>query len=94
VGQGRGAHVYLDDELGKLAGMVVSKIHPNRSDRESRADCWQEAYAAGLQALGSAVRSRSRSSHFFLKLAMQSAVYRALRRARRGIRESDLQFDA
>lgn len=89
MGQGRGGHVYADDELGKLAGVVVARVRPNRSDHESVEDCWQTAYAAGLQAAHAARRSRHRTSRQILILAMQTAVYRLLRR-RKDLRESDL----
>lgn len=90
MGQGRGEHRFLRDELGTLAGVVVARIRPNRSDRESLEDCWQTAYVAGLQARHAAERSQQRTSTHFLILAMQTAVYRTLRR-RKDIRESDLQ---
>jgi hypothetical protein len=93
VGQGRGGHVYLDDELGKLADHVVARIHPNSSDREFIEDCLQTAYTAGLLAQHSAQRSQQRTSRHVLKLAMRQAVYRLLRhRSRKVYRESDLQL--
>jgi hypothetical protein len=89
VGQGRGQHIYLDDELGKLAGAVVAQIRPGRSDRESREDCWQAAYVAGLRARASAQRSHAHISYHVLMLKMRDTVYRMLR-ARKEVREADL----
>jgi hypothetical protein len=86
-----GRHVYADDELGRLAGVVVARVRPNRSDRQSIEDCWQTAYAAGLQAVRAAARTQRHTSSHFLFLAMQSAVYRLLHhRGRKEIREADV----
>lgn len=88
--KGRGGHVFHDDELGKLAGAVIAQVQPNRSDRETREECWQTAYVAGLMAQVSAHRSQQQTSRHMLMLAMRSAVYRALHRARKELREADL----
>lgn len=89
--RGRDGHAYTDDELGKLAGAVVCVVRPNSADRETREDCWQAAYVAGLEARRSAARSSATISRQILFLKMQSAVYRLLRKPRVGvIVESDL----
>jgi DNA-directed RNA polymerase specialized sigma24 family protein len=96
VGQGRGGHAHDDDELGRLAGAVIARVRPNRGDRDSVEDCFQEAYLAGLLARRAAHRRQQHTSSSFLFLAMQSAVYRLLRvpSTRKEIRESDLQICA
>jgi type IV secretory pathway ATPase VirB11/archaellum biosynthesis ATPase len=84
-------HIFLDDELGRLAGAVVARVGPNRSDRQPTVDCWQAAYAAGLQARRAAEREQRRTSSTFLFLAMQSAVWRLLHhQSRKEIREADV----
>ena len=85
-----GTHQRTHDELGRLAGAVVARIRPNRSDRQSSEDCWQIAYVAGLQACAAARRAHAHTSSQMLMLAMQSAVYRSLHRGRKELREADL----
>lgn len=91
MGQGRGDHVRARDELGTLASVVIKRIRPTRSDRETFEDCWQTAYSAGLQARNAAQRSHQPTSAHFLMLAMQAAVYRLIRRRKDLVYESDLQ---
>lgn len=89
MGQGRGLHTYVRDELGTLASDVIARVRPNGSDRESVQDCWQTAYVAGMLAKDAAHRSQKRTSSKYLMLAMQSAVYRLLHR-RKDLREADV----
>lgn len=93
MGEGRGGLQFTGDELGILARVVLSRIRPNRADREGADDCFQTAYLAGLEARRSAARNASHTSSSVLILAMQTAVYRALGR-RKELRESDLQPSA
>ena len=66
--------------IAKLAVAVVYSVRPNKGDRESVADCLQEAYLAGMEALNSADHNGSRPSRAMLFLAMRQAVYRLLRK--------------
>ena len=91
MGQGRGQHGHVDDELGQLAGAVVDRVRPNRSDRATRDDCYQVAYLAGLEARRAAQRMGSHTSTTILFKKMQTAIYRLLRqRCGKDLRESDL----
>jgi hypothetical protein len=82
---------HVDDELGRLAGVVIARVSQPIRPAVDRAECWQTAYAAGLQAVRAAERARRHTSSHFLILAMQSAVYRLLHRNRRELREADLR---
>jgi hypothetical protein len=84
-------HTYVNDELGVIASGVVARIAPNRADRETKEDCWQTAYATGLDALRTARAAGSPTSTTILMLAMQTSVFRLLyHRSRRILREADI----
>lgn len=88
-------HVFIDDELGRLASRAVASVRPNRHDRETIADCWQAAYLAGLQATASAESGGHAAARSILFLKMRDSIYRLLHQpAARALREGDLCLSA
>jgi len=78
------------DQLMKLAGAVTARIALNSRDRATVADCFQEAYLAGLEHRRSANLKNKNTSSEIAKLVMRQAIYRMLRRAGKDLREADL----
>ena len=90
MGQSFASHHCANDELGTLAGVVLARLRPSKSAPASRADCWQAAYAAGLEARRAAELASRHTSRRILLFRMQQAVGRLLARGRKEFRESDL----
>jgi len=69
-----------ETNLMKIAESVIYAVKPNKNDRQSREECFQIAYLAGLKAMRTAEKTKSRISKRLLFLCMQKAVYRALKK--------------
>ena len=69
-------HRYHTDELGVIASSVIAAVAPRKRDR---AECWQVAYAFGLDARSKA-RDPRRISRSILFIKMQDEIYRFLNR--------------